>query len=726
MNITLFRLINDGIKCPVLDWVLPVFSDKAYVVLPGVVALGLLLYFGRRHARTCVLAMIFTLLLSDMGSEKVLKNLFGAKRPYATLEGVHLHRSGRWIEYDPTWYPFDGRKSNAFPSSHASNVAAVAVVLAFLYRGTLWAALPLAALVGFSRVYTGNHYPGDVLAGYAWGALCGFAMCRFSPWLVARVWGKSPAEEARPPLGREGRVFLWLLGGWTLFNFGYIHLSGFGLAGDEAQYWDWSRRLALGYYSKPPLIAYVHGLMVGVGGNTEWAIRSAAVLFSSGTMALVYALTVRMARRAGHAAPERTALFAALMALAMPLTWAGAVLTTPDALLTFFWALGLYAFHRAAHGETGYWWLLGFALGMGLLAKYTALFLPAALLVYLMLFNRAQFRTKGPYIAAGVMVLCMSGVLYWNWTNDWISFRHTASIGASKAMTAAGALGRLGEFVGGQAAVVSPVLFLLMLWAMAGCARRFRRDSDAALLVLAFTAVFGSYAVISLRNATQPNWAVCAYLASAPALALWWQNKPRAKAARRLLVGGMVLGCVCGVAVRSTGLVYLADAAFSAEDAREDRINLLGLEINPGKDPTNELKGGRELGAALSQYIGLGKTTGPFIFSDRYQLTAQAAFYTKGRPHAYCMNPGDRRLNQYDLWGGWDDLVGRDGLFVTGGEPFKAMLFIDAMVQRGAFESGELIETVEVRRGDTIVKTYTISRLKGYSGYDWTPEELKF
>ncbi len=48
------------------------------------------------------------------------------------------------------------------------------------------------------------------------------------------------------------------------------------------------------------------------------------------------------------------------------------------------------------------------------------------------------------------------------------------------------------------------------------------------------------------------------------------------------------------------------------------------------------------------------------------------------------------------------------------------------MVQRGAFESGGLLETVEVRRDDKLVKTYTISRRQNYSGYDWTPNELRF
>ena len=157
MNEALFQFVNDGIKNPFLDVVLPVFSDKDYVVIPGVAALAILVYAGRRHARICVAALLLALLLSDTGSEKVLKNVFKAKRPYATLEGVHLHRGSEWVDYDPAWYPYDKRQSHSFPSSHAANAAALAVVLFFLSRKTLWATAPVAGLVGLSRMYTGNH-----------------------------------------------------------------------------------------------------------------------------------------------------------------------------------------------------------------------------------------------------------------------------------------------------------------------------------------------------------------------------------------------------------------------------------------------------------------------------------------------------------------------------------------------------------------------------------------
>jgi hypothetical protein len=138
------------------------------------------------------------------------------------------------------------------------------------------------------------------------------------------------------------------------------------------------------------------------------------------------------------------------------------------------------------------------------------------------------------------------------------------------------------------------------------------------------------------------------------------------------------------------------------------------------------LIGGRELGAALSKYMNKDKAATPFIISNRYQMTAWAAFYTKGRPHTYCMNPGDRRYNQYDLWGGWDKLAGHDALFVTGGDDTKAQLYIDGMVQAGAFTRGEYLETVEVWRGKALIKTFTISRLEQYSGMKREPTSKKY
>jgi hypothetical protein len=117
----------------------------------------------------------------------------------------------------------------------------------------------------------------------------------------------------------------------------------------------------------------------------------------------------------------------------------------------------------------------------------------------------------------------------------------------------------------------------------------------------------------------------------------------------------------------------------------------------------------------VAKYVIPG-SHGPFALSDRYQMTALASFYTRGRPHAMCVYLNERRYNQYDLWGGWDELVGRDGLFISGGDRAQAQFWVEGMVYAGLFDRGEVLETVEVRRGHTLIHTYTLSRLYNYSG----------
>jgi hypothetical protein len=454
-------------------------------------------------------------------------------------------------------------------------------------------------------------------------------------------------------------------------------------------------------------------LFSNAGGNEAWAIRSAAVFFTSGTLALIYALTRRVTQNEG------TALFAALICLATPAFWVGSVLVTVDPLLIFFWTLTLYSFYRASQGEPRMWLLAGLGLGFGMLSKYTMVLLPIAFFGYILLHDRRWLRHWGPYamlFIGGVMNL---GVLHWNWQHDWISFRHTAAIGASGAWNLTDSIQNLAEYVGGQAGVAGPVLFLFFLYAGFQTARAARRSPDAALLAWAFWTLLVFYAAVSFSRSPEANWPVCAYIAAAPILARWYQQGPRRKGTRQLLAVGLVLGCLLGLATRTSGIIYTLG---SPVDDEPGSIRIAGMTIDSDRDPTNQLQGGRELGAALTVLRGSASSK-PFVFSDRYQLTALAAFYTRGQPRALCANFGNRRFNQYDLWNEWDEVTGQDGLYISGGDRWRARYFIQHMVELGAFRSGEPLEEVRVYRGGILVRTFTISRMNGYSGYRWLPSK---
>ncbi len=81
-------------------------------------------------------------------------------------------------------------------------------------------------------------------------------------------------------------------------------------------------------------------------------------------------------------------------------------------------------------------------------------------------------------------------------------------------------------------------------------------------------------------------------------------------------------------------------------------------------NPTVKLLGWKELGQRVSEVVEqMENETGrsPFIFSDRYQTTAELAFYVRRQPRVYNINLG-RRNNQYDLWQDFDQLAGMDGI----------------------------------------------------------------
>ncbi len=71
--------------------------------------------------------------------------------------------------------------THSFPSGHATVSFACATVLALALPRLAWAFVALAALIAFSRVYVGVHYPGDVLAGAILGAAIGAVVSRALP-----------------------------------------------------------------------------------------------------------------------------------------------------------------------------------------------------------------------------------------------------------------------------------------------------------------------------------------------------------------------------------------------------------------------------------------------------------------------------------------------------------------------------------------------------------------
>ena len=113
---------------------------------------------------------------------------------------------------------------------------------------------------------------------------------------------------------------------------------------DEAQYWFWAQQPALGYYSKPPLIAWLIALTTSVFGDGEFAIRLSAPLLHAVAAGFVYAIGARLY-------DGRVGFWAALAYLTAPGVSLSAYVISTDAALLPCWAAALYAFIRAREAD---------------------------------------------------------------------------------------------------------------------------------------------------------------------------------------------------------------------------------------------------------------------------------------------------------------------------------------------------------------------------------------
>jgi undecaprenyl-diphosphatase len=169
----LFHWINHSWANPILDRVFPALTDFSHWRIPVVIACLLLLLVGRTRGRVTVLMVVAGIALSDQTAAHLIKPLVDRVRPCNALDGVRL------------LIPASGAPS--FPSAHAANITAAAILLSARYNRLKWAWISVAVLVCLSRVYVGVHYPLDVLGGAAVGACMAGVVLGARRWIAGRT-----------------------------------------------------------------------------------------------------------------------------------------------------------------------------------------------------------------------------------------------------------------------------------------------------------------------------------------------------------------------------------------------------------------------------------------------------------------------------------------------------------------------------------------------------------
>lgn len=406
-----------------------------------------------------------------------------------------------------------------------------------------------------------------------------------------------------------------------------------GLGPDEAQYWTWSQQLDWGYYSKPPGIAWQIWLGTQVFGNTELGVRLMAVVINFLIPLAIYYLA-RSCRL-----KDETAFWAAICFAFSPLGILGSLLATTDGGLVLFWTLSCIVITKSlSRGSAPNYPLLGLAIAGGALFKWPIYILWIFVLLAMIPFS--HLRTRSFFLGVAVSLLGLLPSIIWNAQHDWATFQHVFStMKGGHAHTASS--GNFWDFIGAQAALVSPVLFILLLMAIVAMLRQVTFMWPSVLFCGSVTTLLLTvYSLLALKQKMQGNWVVFAYPTGMVLLA--WYALEQAQWGKKWLKGGVIFSVVLSMIALSL--------PFSG---------LLPFKANPFKHNL----GWVEMEEALAE-IGY-EPENAFVFGDKYQMSSLLSFYSPEQKRAYFLNLQGARKNQFSYWPSMaDEQMGKVGYYV--------------------------------------------------------------
>lgn len=485
---------------------------------------------------------------------------------------------------------------------------------------------------------------------------------------------------------RQALLFVAAVTAWRLV---LLFTGGINLSFDEAQYWHWAQTPALGYFSKPPLIAWMITLTTAIGGNGEAWVRLGATLSHAATALVLFAVARALFRNRDDA--DRIALWSALIWITLPAVSVSAMIISTDAPLLLCWSVALLALIRAleADGTAWRWWaLLGGAIGVGLLAKYAMAFFVVSLLLFLLVSpaDRIRLRQPGPWLALAVGLVVYSPNLLWNLLNGMASYRHTGENANLKSHLFNPA--ELAEFFGSQFGVFGPLLFAVLVVMLTVALRRSWLVRRYRLLICFVAPVLLAITLQSFLSRANANWAATAFVAAVPLVTAWLMERDRW---RWLLPVSASLHLLAAVALYNPAPL----------------LSLVGIPMNAKLDLQKRLRGWDVAGDWARDLAVRNPDLVP-LFDDRKTM-ATLLYY--GRPlmmPARMWNPEGKRQNHYELSASLPADPGGNYLLLTRGDAAWATPYF------------ERVETVGILRLP-VYPDYTLElqayRLTGFKGY---------
>lgn len=394
------------------------------------------------------------------------------------------------------------------------------------------------------------------------------------------------------------------------------------LGNDEVYYWIYALQLDWNYFDHPPMIAcMIRATTLNTWWVSELSLRLGSILGAACSTWFVFKTGKLLAN-------ERVGWFAALLYSASVYTgFIAGFFILPDSPQMPFWTASLYIsahlmLKKSTENNWLSWILLGLLIGLAALCKVHGLFLWGGFGLLILLKKRSWLMKSQLYMAVLTTVLVVSPVFFWNWNNNFISYRFHSERVQNKGIH----WDYFFRELGGEFAYQNPLVFILLLGAVVAFFKgkiRFQSQGISSWIFTMSFPMIGVFWAVSLFNPTLPHWSGPAFIPLFFLAAIWLDQK--------VAVG---FPLVIKASLALVGLVLMAGLFI----VRHSPVNFGSkLKENYGEYcPTLDLSGWAEMGKTFTTLVKKDREEG-LIRSDALLLTNQ--WFPGGHLEFYVSRP---------------------------------------------------------------------------------------
>lgn len=496
------------------------------------------------------------------------------------------------------------------------------------------------------------------------------------------------------------RPLIWLI---IISSIIRVFLAQFiELGNDEVYYFTYALYPDWSHFDHPPMVGWMIQLFsFNQFMHSQVLLRLSAIIFAAANTFLIFKLGEKVNNKT-------TGWYAALLYNASLYTSIIAgVFIMPDTPQLLFWILSLYLMVDILPEKTisrkseKKFLLLGLLIGLGMLSKYTSVFLWGGIFFYLVFHNRNWFKSLYLYLAGIISLLIFSPVLLWNKQHHFISFTfHEDRVN----LTGTGVrFDLIGTEIIGEFLYQNPIIFVISWIAVVFVIRRrkeFKSISKLQILLYQSLPMVAVFLFFSLFRRTLPHWTGPAYL-SLIILAAF--HLSRGKENNTFAIPGLIKSSLVLI-------VFILGLGFT-----QINYGIIDLKKLSGNDITTDVYGWRKLNEPFSEIKKENENARSIqknapIISYRWFPAAHLDYYVAYPNNTHVLGIGSlERIHKY-AWmneerGGFH--LGMDAWFLSFDYDYKSPDFL-----KPYFSEIIPADTILVKRSSETVKEVYVYILK--------------